>query len=500
MKRYILIRTLRSLFSVFCVVTLAMILIYTQIDRERVFKEDATLNKIKSQPDAALNYKYTAWEQLGYLDYLTQSDMCAAEYSTDSTEFRACMEKDSAQIEAIVEQYRSKGYTIDKTPREGNYYASRDYTIIERIINFYSGMIEIDNPYRIQDPNNPDLERKIYFGTDLSGTPAIKCSGCEHKYLIYFDSSFPFIHQNIININLGVSYVPYKNQPIVDVITNRQGATVKEEITFETGQTSSSAILEHTCTYKSTLDALDPNKFLDHYANCTNNMAEDSMMAISFKMGILSILFAYLIALPVGILMARKKGKIADKLGMSYIVFIIAVPSLAYISLFRFLGNSLFGLPGKWPEMGGGAWQSWVLPIFSLTLPSISGLMMWTRRYMVDQSTADYVKFAKAKGLSEGEIFTKHILKNAIIPIAHGIPGNIVGTISGAVITESIYAVSGMGKLLPDSIKAFNNQMVIALTFMFTFLSIFSLFAGDLLVTAIDPRISLVNNAKGGRK
>ena len=150
--------------------------------------------------------------------------------------------------------------------------------------------------------------------------------------------------------------------------------------------------------------------------------------------------------------------------------------------------------------MGGSAWQSWVLPVFSLTLPSISGLMMWTRRYMVDQSTADYVKFAKAKGLSEGEIFTKHILKNAIIPIAHGIPGNIVGTISGAVITESIYAVSGMGKLLPDSIKAFNNQMVIALTFLFTFLSIFSLFAGDLLVTAIDPRISLVNNAKGGRK
>ena len=91
-------------------------------------------------------------------------------------------------------------------------------------------------------------------------------------------------------------------------------------------------------------------------------------------------------------------------------------------------------------------------------------------------------------------------MKNAIIPIAHGIPGSIVGTISGAVITESIYAVSGMGKLLPDSIKAFNNQMVIALTFLFTFLSIFSLFAGDLLVTAIDPRISLVNNAKGGRK
>lgn len=500
MKKYILIRTLRSLFSVFCVVTFAMILIYTQIDRNRVFKEDSGLSKLKSQPDAYLNYRYTAWEQLGYLDYVTQRDMCSLEYDYDSDDFAECITKDSAQAEALVAEYEAKGYTVDTTPKEGLYYASRDYTIIERIINFYSGMIEIDNPNKIQDVNNPDLERKIYFGTDLSGNPAIKCSGCEHKYLVYFDSNFPFIHQNLITFNLGVSYTPYKNQEIVDVITTTQGQAVKSEITFETGQTVSSAILEHTCTYKITLDSLDTNKFTDNYANCKNLMAEGSMMGISFKMGIISLLLAYAVGLPVGVLMARKKGKLADKLGMTYIVFIIAVPSLAYISFFRFLGTSLFGLPGKWPEMGGSAWQSWVLPVISLALPSISSLMMWTRRYMVDQSTADYVKFAKAKGLSESEIFSKHILKNAIIPIAHGIPGNIIGTISGAVITESIYAVSGMGKLLPDSIKAFNNQMVIALTFLFTFLSIFSLFAGDLLVTAIDPRISLVNNAKGGRK
>ena len=196
--------------------------------------------------------------------------------------------------------------------------------------------------------------------------------------------------------------------------------------------------------------------------------------------------------------MARKKGKLADKIGMAYIIFIIAVPFLAYIYAFKYVGNVFFGLPDKFPSLGGSDWRSYVLPIISLSLPSIGGTMMWIRRYMIDQSTQDYVKFAKAKGLSEKEIFNNHILRNAIIPIAQGIPASIVSVISGALVTEAVYAVPGMGKMMPDSISNFNNPIVIALTFVFTGVSIFALLAGDLLITVIDPRISLADN--GGRK
>lgn len=107
------------------------------------------------------------------------------------------------------------------------------------------------------------------------------------------------------------------------------------------------------------------------------------------------------------------------------------------------------------------------------------------------QQNADYVKFAKAKGLSQKEISKNHILKNAIIPIVNGIPMSIILAISGAVITESLFAIPGMGKMLPDAIKTANNNMVITITFIFTTLSVLSVFVGDLLMTFVDPRISL---------
>ena len=114
---------------------------------------------------------------------------------------------------------------------------------------------------------------------------------------------------------------------------------------------------------------------------------------------------------------------------------------------------------------------------------------------MLEVLDSDYIKFARAKGLSQKEIFNRHILKNAIIPFVNGLPSSVVLCISGAVITESVFAIPGMGKMLPDSIKIYNNNMVITLTFIFTTLSIFSLLLGDILMTLVDPRIQL--SAKG---
>ncbi|MDD3383747.1 MAG: ABC transporter permease subunit, partial [Bacilli bacterium] len=85
-----------------------------------------------------------------------------------------------------------------------------------------------------------------------------------------------------------------------------------------------------------------------------------------------------------------------------------------------------------------------------------------------------------------------------IIPIAHSIPLNIVGTLVGAIITERVYAVPGMGKMLTDSINNYNNAMIVALTFIYTALSILGLLLGDILISMIDPRISF--EGEGGRK
>ena len=81
----------------------------------------------------------------------------------------------------------------------------------------------------------------------------------------------------------------------------------------------------------------------------------------------------------------------------------------------------------------------YILPIVSLALPQVANLMKWLRRYMIDQMNSDYVKFARSGGLTEGEIFTKHILKNAAIPIVQGVPASVLFALTGAIITERVY-------------------------------------------------------------
>jgi oligopeptide transport system permease protein len=116
---------------------------------------------------------------------------------------------------------------------------------------------------------------------------------------------------------------------------------------------------------------------------------------------------------------------------------------------------------------------------------------------MIDQQSSDYVKFARAKGLSEKEISRRHVLKNALIPIVQGVPMAVILTIQGATMTETIFSAPGMGKMLPDSILHHNNAMVVGLVFLFTFLGVMAVFVGDLFMTFIDPRIKL--DSKGGK-
>ena len=162
------------------------------------------------------------------------------------------------------------------------------------------------------------------------------------------------------------------------------------------------------------------------------------------------------------------------------------------------LTGSFFGLPDSFPVLGAQDWRSYVLPSLILGLLSAPFIAVWIRRYMIDIHSQDFVRFARSKGLSEREISRKHTFKNAMVPLVSGIPGAIIGVISGATLTETVFAFPGMGKMLIDSIKASNNTMVIGLVFIFTSLGIFAAMLGDILMTVLDPRIKLTNT-KGGK-
>lgn len=492
-------RTLRSIFSVLVVITIAFIMVYSLVPRDRAFKNDPMITKLGAKPDELLNYKLSVWEKLGYIDFLEQKNLCLAEYK-DPAKYTTCMVPGSPEIKSLIEKYKAKDYSAGFYPQSGLAYATKDVPILARTFRWYTNLITIDTPWAVSDVGNPNLSRKIYLSTDLSGVPAIKCSGCVNKYLFYLDGRFPFVHSNLITFNMGLSYPDYNGIPVLDVISNDQGTYISKMITFETGIKQNSPINEHMCAYKPSvnLDRLDKTKFLDNYANCGYFKKDPSMISLSFIIGIAALLLSYAIGLPFGILMASSKGKLLDKIGLGFVTFMISIPSLAFIYFIRYANAMVLKLPDKFPTFGSSNILSYISPIMILGILSVSGLIIWVRRYMIDQSTSDYVKFARAKGLSQQETFLKHILRNAIIPIAQGLPSAIIATIGGAVMTETIFSAPGMGKMLPDAVNNFNNPMIVALTFIFTVLSIFSVFAGDILITFIDPRISLAT--KGGRK
>lgn len=494
MSRYVWGRIIRSIISIFLVVTITIIMVYTQIPRKNVFNNDTTLSKLVSRPDEYISYTYNIYDRLGYLDYMTQNDLCRL---AAGDEYSSCVQKDSPVFAKIQEQYEAKGYTFTKFTT-GYAWCSRDFSSLETVWHFFSNLIRFENTNYVQDEDNVNIERKIYFGKDNNGVPALMCSGCEHKYLIYFDGHFPFIHFNFITIHFGYSYPDYAGQQIEDLINGGQGEYKQSDVTFDTGMTAASATNIHSCRYKptATLDSLDAKKFTDNYADCKSYYTSPSMVQTSYIFGIASLILAYIIAIPSGITMAQKKNKWQDKLGIVYINFMIAVPSLAFIYFVKLLGNNLFHLPDKFPIYGFGDFRSYILPIVILALLSTSGTMIWLRRFMVDQASSDYVKFAKAKGLSQTEIFRHHILRNAIIPFVNSLPANIVLCISGAVITETVFSIPGMGKMLPDAIKANNNAVIVALSFIFTSLSIFALLLGDILITFVDPRIQLTSKGE----
>jgi len=478
MKSYLFWRFIRSLFSLAIVMSIVFSLIYTAIPKDRVFYTDANVEKLQKHPDDLLNYKHLQWARLGFTEFTTLAEFCREMGATD---LAACNEPGSHQAARFDMYYRGLGFLVEAFPESGRLFAYRDIPNYRRILNFWTNLIQVDHPFR----------RGVHLGRDFNGNLALMGSGNEHRYLLYVNDRFPFLHQNLVTFSLGVSYPTYSGQEIVDVLTNTQGRKVVRTQRLDTGAVVETALDLHSCRYNPNPTPRQRELFPDGYSRCEAVREGPSMMMISFMLGMGSLLLSYGIGLPLGLWMARYQGRAFDRLGQVYIIVMMSVPSLAYIILIRYLGGRYGGLPTMFALYGSRNFRSFVLPIISLAIGSIAGRMMWMRRYMVDQASQDYVRFARSKGLSEGQIFSRHIFRNAIGPIAHGLPAAVIFTLSGAMITESVYGIPGMGKLLPDSIGVYNNAMVIGITFLFTMLSIMSTLLGDLLLTALDPRISL---------
>lgn len=518
MARYLLGRVVRALLSVVIVTAVVMVLIYSCLDRNLIFANDPVFSKFKSNAQDV--YKMQQWENYGYVDFVPYEEYLTSRNLDEMQYAQASMLGDrpqgdssqaAEQVAAFTAEYEAQGYTVVRLTgkRKGNtqtyldggkprLYAYRDVPLGRRLVNYLTGIFQFDNIHAVKENvGQRKLEftwyDPVYGGEKFS--PAILGNGTRHKYLLYFDDRFPYLHQNFVTVNLGHSFSVNKGVDLFETMTGTQGSREMSWVTYPSGNREYSADDLHTATYVAGSyaggDAVVRRNFVDDYTGVTTRKTGLSKLGYSFAIGLLAAGLAYALAVPAAIWMARRKGRLADKLGTGYIVFIMAVPSLAYIFLFKALGQAA-GLPTTF-DMENPTRLMYLLPIISLALPMAANLMKWLRRYMIDQNNAEYVRFARGSGLSEGHIFRSHVLKNAAIPMIHGIPASILGALVGAIITERVYVVPGAGNLLTGAINAYDNGAIVGVTLFYALISVASVILGDVLISVADPRISFAH-------
>ncbi len=509
MKIYLAKRIGRGILSTVIVVAVVMLLVYACVDRNDIFKDDPVFAK-KSGNDRQV-YMMQRWQDYGYVDYvpytaylqdLLKAGTITREQYALVARIGATASLDSPQTAAMIEtftqKYRQEGYTVVRLDQErgkqSRLYAYRDKPFFHRLVHYFKNLVVVDNIHNAETVKGERGLRFTLYDPAYGGktfAPAIMGNGTTHRYLLYFDDHFPYLHQNLIRINLGESFSGQKNQDVFDTMTAPQGDQEQKPVTYPTGLKMESSDDLHTAVYVrgSGENPYLSQRFTDDYTQVSERKTGLSKLGYSFVMGIIAVVLAYLIAIPVGTLMARHKDRLPDMLGTAYVVFVMAVPTLAYVFMVKALGNAA-GLPTTFTT-SHTTWQMYILPIVSLALPSAANLMKWLRRYMIDQHNADYVKFARANGVPEKNIFSGHVLKNAMIPMLHALPASLLGALVGAIITERVYTVPGVGNQLTQAIENYDNAVVVGLTLFYALISVLAVLLGDLLISMADPRINL---------
>ena len=225
------------------------------------------------------------------------------------------------------------------------------------------------------------------------------------------------------------------------------------------------------------------------YAGQSVNGIIAEKFPISAQLG----LQAYILSLPLGVLFgilaARKRGKVLDYGLVGFAVLGVSVPVFIVASLLQYV----FAIKLEWFPVA--QWKSFaytVLPTLTLAVGSIAGRTRTMRTLMLEVISEDYVKTAKAKGLSSAQIVWKHQIRNAIIPMIPNLGMEIVSILMGSFVVEQIFAIPGIGAYFVNSVTGLDYTMTLGLTVFFGVFVVGANFIIDLIYGLVDPRIRVV--------
>ena len=224
------------------------------------------------------------------------------------------------------------------------------------------------------------------------------------------------------------------------------------------------------------------------YQNRTVNSLIAQGFPVSMTLGAAACLIGIGIGILFGIIAGINRGRLPDYAVIILSILGVSVPSFVFASIFQYI----FGAKLQWaPVAGWGAPVFLILPTLALVLRMIAYIARMMRTSMLDVLSQDYIKTARAKGLTEGQVIRRHTIRNAITPIITVAGVMVAGTLVGSFVIENIFNIPGMGKYLVNAVKDSDYTVILGMTAFYAMILVAVTFVVDILYVIVDPRVKL---------
>ncbi|HIT64554.1 MAG TPA: ABC transporter permease [Candidatus Ventrimonas merdavium] len=207
---------------------------------------------------------------------------------------------------------------------------------------------------------------------------------------------------------------------------------------------------------------------------------------VSAKLGGITIVFVLLAAIPMGVVAAVKNGKWLDMAVMALATIGVTIPSFIIASLLIYV----FSYQLNWlPTYGIDTWKGYILPVLALGGYSVSYMARLMRSSLLEVMGQDYIRTARAKGLSEFQVVFRHALRNALIPVITVLGPTIANLMTGSFVIEKIFAIPGLGGYMVNSVTQRDYTTIMGVTIFYATFLMVMIFVVDIFYCLIDPRI-----------
>jgi oligopeptide transport system permease protein len=234
------------------------------------------------------------------------------------------------------------------------------------------------------------------------------------------------------------------------------------------------------------------------HAGDTLSSIVKNKMPVSSRLGIQQIVVGVSLGIILGIVAAMNRGKAIDYVILVGVMLLASVPSLVlslllqkYLAKGAILNLPIIGWP-KGADLWFGGWKYTILPTIAGAGSYLAYYARLMKTSMLDSINQDYTLTARSKGLSEGAIVRKHVLRNSFIPIITVLPVAISGVISGSFFIERVFAIPGAGQYFIQAANDRDIPILMGLTLLYALIYLVTIFITDILYTVVDPRIRLV--------